>query len=63
MQLNDYEQRFNETTQRAYLLQRTNDLLAQIEQLKQIDAHKDPELQIKVSMAIKELYESLEALF
>lgn len=63
MHLKDYDQRYTETTQKEYHLQRANDLLEQIERLKGIDAHENPELQIKVSLAIKELYETLEALF
>ncbi len=63
MQLKHYSERFLEETQEKYFLQRSNDLLAQVEHLKQIDTRSDPELQIKVSLAIKELYEALELLF
>lgn len=63
MQLKHYSERFLEETQEKYFLQRSNDLLAQVERLKQIDTRSDPELQIKVSLAIKELYEALELLF
>ena len=63
MQLKHYSERFLEETQVKYFLQRSNDLLAQVEHLKQIDTRSDPELQIKVSLAIKELYEALELLF
>lgn len=63
MQLDDYDQRYTETTQKEFYLQRTNDLLEQIERLKRIDVQESPELQIKVSLAIKALYETLEALF
>ena len=38
MQLDDYDQRYTETTQKEFYLQRTNDLLEQIERLKRIDA-------------------------
>ena len=63
MQLKHYSERFLEETQEKYFLQRSNDLLAQVERLKQIDTRSDPELQIKVSLAIKELYEALELWF
>jgi len=63
VQLKHYSERFLEETQEKYFLQRSNDLLAQVEHLKQIDTRSDPELQIKVSLAIKELYEALELLF
>ena len=63
MQLKHYSERFLEETQEKYFLQRSNDLLAQVEHLKQIDTRSDQELQIKVSLAIKELYEALELLF
>ncbi len=63
MQLKHYSERFLEETQEKYFLQRSNDLLTQVEHLKQIDTRSDPELQIKVSLAIKELYEALELLF
>ena len=63
MQLKHYSERFLEETQEKYFLQRSNDLLAQVEHLKQIDTRSDPELQIKVSLAIKELYEALVLLF
>ena len=63
MQLKHYSERFLEETQEKYFLQRSNDLLAQVEHLKQIDTRSDPELKIKVSLAIKELYEALELLF
>lgn len=42
-----------------YQLQRVNDLLEQVERLKQIDASGDPRLQIDASMAVTELYTTL----
>lgn len=45
-----------------YLLQRTNDLLEQIERLKAIDTTGDPRLQIEVSQAIERAYQVLDEL-
>lgn len=42
-----------------YDLQRINDLLEQVERLKEIDTKNDPRLQIAVSMCLIALYETL----
>ena len=47
----------------SFYLQRTNDLLEQIERLKAIDASGEPQLQIEASLAIKAIYEALARLF
>lgn len=56
------DMRDNNEKQQAYILQRINDLLEQVERLKAIDSSQDPRLQIKVSLAIKDIYEMLEKL-
>lgn len=43
-----------------YALQHANDLLEQIERLKAVDTSQAPQLQIEVSLAIKDIYEALE---
>ena len=50
-------------TQQAYLLQRTNDLLEQIERLKAIATTENPELVIAVSQELRSVYETLDRLF
>ena len=61
--LPSYEQLGKAETQQAYLLQRTNDLLEQIERLKAIDTTENPELVIAVSQELRSVYETLDRLF
>ena len=63
MKIERYEQLGKAETQQAYLLQRTNDLLEQIERLKAIDTTENPELVIAVSQELRSVYETLERLF
>ncbi|WP_368241952.1 hypothetical protein [Intestinimonas butyriciproducens] len=63
MKIERYEQLGKAETQQAYLLQRTNDLLEQIERLKAIDTTENPELVIAVSQELRSVYETLDRLF
>lgn len=63
MKIERYEQLGKPETQQAYLLQRTNDLLEQIERLKAIDTTENPELVIAVSQELRSVYETLDRLF
>ena len=63
MKIERYEQMGKAETQQAYLLQRTNDLLEQIERLKAIDTTENPELVIAVSQELRSVYETLDRLF
>lgn len=60
MKIENIEQlRSSQETLDSYRLQRANDLLEQVERLKEIDAKNDPRLQIEVSMGLIALYETL----
>lgn len=63
MKIERYEQLGKAETQQAYLLQRTNDLLEQIERLKAIDTTENPELVIAVSQELRSVYETLDRQF
>ena len=63
MKIERYEQLGKAETQQAYLLQRTNDLLEQIERLKAIDTTENPELVNAVSQELRSVYETLDRLF
>lgn len=64
MQYETYKQmNEDDSLKEQYFLQRTNDLLEQIERLKAIDTSKDPRLQIDVSQAIELAYQTLDGLF
>jgi len=64
MQYETYKQmNEDDSLKEQYFLQRTNDLLEQIERLKAIDTSKDPRLQIDVSQAIERAYQTLDGLF
>ena len=63
MKIERYEQLGKAETQQAYLLQRTNELLEQIERLKAIDTTENPELVIAVSQELRSVYETLDRLF
>ena len=63
MKIERYEQLGKAETQQAYLLQRTNDLLEQIERLKAIDTTENPRLVIAVSQELRSVYETLDRLF
>ena len=63
MKIERYEQLGKAETQQAHLLQRTNDLLEQIERLKAIDTTEKPGLVIAVSQELRSVYETLDRLF
>lgn len=56
MKIERYEQLGKAETQQAHLLQRTNDLLEQIERLKAIDTTENPRLVIAVSQELRRMY-------
>lgn len=63
MKIERYEQLGKAETQQDHLLQRTNDLLEQIERLKAIDTTENPGLVIAVSQELRSVYETLDRLF